>query len=247
MLYKLTDQNMQTYNDTQWELGVTKHAKSGDDGLCSNKWLHSYEHPLVAVLMNPIHSNFRNPRIFEAKPGRVIKHDRQLKCGVKSLTLLREIEMPVMTIDQLIEIAIRCAKVVSNDPKWNEWADSWLNGSDRSYAAANDAYDAAADAAADASSAAYAAADAAADADAAAYAAARAYADADAAAYAAARAAYAAADAAADASSAAYAAARAAADAAAYAAYAAARAYARAIDLIAICEQVCGKWEATKC
>jgi hypothetical protein len=35
--------------------------------LCGPGWLHAYESPLVAAFMNPIHADFRKPRLFEAE------------------------------------------------------------------------------------------------------------------------------------------------------------------------------------
>jgi hypothetical protein len=46
-LYKLTDQNAQTMNNTQWGPGVT-HETDGRWALCGPGWLHAYEHPLLA-------------------------------------------------------------------------------------------------------------------------------------------------------------------------------------------------------
>ena len=55
-LYKLTDQNHQTRNNTKWGAGVT-HTASGQGDLCTAGWLHAYTSPLLAVLLNPIHAN----------------------------------------------------------------------------------------------------------------------------------------------------------------------------------------------
>ena len=65
-LYKLTDENGQTRGGTQWGPGVS-HSGTGCGGLCSPGWIHAYEHPLVAVLLNPIHGKFRQPRMWEAE------------------------------------------------------------------------------------------------------------------------------------------------------------------------------------
>jgi hypothetical protein len=219
-LYKLTDENGRTYNNTQWGENVT-HSGTGQGDLCSEGWIHAYTSPLLAIFLNPIHASFSDPILWESE-GNIEKEDHGLKVGCRSLTTIRKIALPAVTTKQQITFAILCAKEVYKNKDWNVWANNWLNNKDRSRAAA---YDAAA-AAAYADSAAYAAAD---DADSAAYAAYAAYA---AAAYAyAAYAAYADAD---DAAYAAYA------DDAAYAAYAdAAEAAARAaasgpLDLHAI-------------
>ena len=192
--YKLTNQNLQTYNGFQWEIGK-KVTTSGEGNLCSDGWLHFYHTPELAVLLNPIHANIGSPRLFEVEVGETCLDDKGLKGGTTEMTLIKELELPVISLTQKIAFGILCAKEIYKDQKWNEWADNWLTGKDRTRKSA---------------------------ADAAAYAATAAYAAAAAAAYAAAAAAYAAADAAYAAADAAAADAAAADAAAAYAATAAA-------------------------
>ena len=94
-LYKLTDENSQTYNSTQWGPNVS-YSTSGEGDLCGRGWLHAYTHPLLAVLLNPIHANFKNPILWEAE-GIVGKSDYGLKIGCKKLTILRQIEIRTIT------------------------------------------------------------------------------------------------------------------------------------------------------
>ena len=56
--YKLTNENHETYNGTKWGPGVT-HETDGHGELCGSGWLHYYDDPLLAVLLNPIHANFQ--------------------------------------------------------------------------------------------------------------------------------------------------------------------------------------------
>jgi hypothetical protein len=206
--YKLTDQNMQTHNGCQWQLGVAKETDGNSSNLCNSHWLHYYDNPLLAVLFNPMYADISNPKLFEVKAlGKHLK-DMGLKGGCTKMVLINEIPLPEISTNQKIAFAILCSLKVYKEERYVKWAKNWLGGADRSEKAADAAY-AAADAYARAARAARAAADAA---DAAADAAYAAYAAADVAA----RAARAAADAA-DAARAA----RAAADAAADAAYAA--------------------------
>lgn len=186
--YKLTDQNMQTKGGCQWVLGEKKTTKKRetiigeintngqynskqpteiDPPLCSEYWLHFYTDPLLAILLNPIHANFTNPRLFEADCSGLFKDDKGLKVGYTEATLIKEIPLPTITSEQKIKFAILCTMEIHKDPNWTEWANNWLSGKDRSIAAARDA---AARAAARAARAARAAADAAADAADAAYA-----------------------------------------------------------------------------
>lgn len=161
-LYKLTDGEGKTFGGTQWGPGVS-HSGTGEGGLCGPGWIHAYEHPLIAVLMNPIHSNFKNPRLWEAE-GEVGLRDGQLKCGCATLTTIREIPLPKITAEMRARFAILCAKDVCACHAWNAWADKWISGEDRSAAAARAAADAAWKAADGAACAARAAAAAAAEA-----------------------------------------------------------------------------------
>ena len=243
--YKLTHQDLTTYNGYLWTPGKWVSAQgSGLQPLCSNGWLHAYQHPLLAVLSNPIHSEIDNPRLWEVEVGGYARFDGQLKCGFQWMRLVRELPVPVITTEQYISFAICCALKVHREKTFVAWAENWLLGADRSVDAANAAADVAY---ATVNTAAYAAACAA---DAAAHAA-------DTAAYVANKAAYAAhaaanaANAAADtayatvntaayvATNAAYAAACAMTNAAHAAADAARAAHAAAIDLISIAEQSC--------
>ena len=136
-LYKLTDENGMTQGGTQWGPGVT-HSGTGEGGLCGPGYIHAYEHPLLAALLNPVHAGFQNPRLWEAA-GEIALRDGQLKCGCVSLTTVREIPLPVITTEQRVRFAILCAKTVCGDEKWNKWADDWLSGKDRSQSAAESA------------------------------------------------------------------------------------------------------------
>jgi hypothetical protein len=134
-LFKLTDENGRTRGNTQWGAGVTHRATGRGTELCSAGFIHAYEHPLLAVLLNPIHADFANPQLWEAR-GRVSKREGQLKCGCKTLTTVRQIPLPEITNEQRIRFAICCAWLVCETPAWRRWAVGGLDGSDRSSAAA---------------------------------------------------------------------------------------------------------------
>jgi hypothetical protein len=128
--YKLTNQNLQTYNGFQWGIGK-KVTTSGKGELCSEGWLHFYHSPELAVILNPIHANFKNPRLFEVEVGETCLDDRGLKGGATEMTLIKELDLPQISLTQKIAFGILCAKEVCDDIKWNEWADKWLSGEDR--------------------------------------------------------------------------------------------------------------------
>lgn len=132
IVYKLTNADGTTYGGMQWAEGVTNEATgSMEQDLCTDGWIHAYEHPLLAVLLNPIHAEFSNPILWEAK-GKIGKRDGQLKCGCRKLTTIRRMELPVVTAEQRVRFAILCAKTGCDDPAWNRWADDWLSGKDHS-------------------------------------------------------------------------------------------------------------------
>jgi hypothetical protein len=133
--YKLTDQNMQTYGGCQWVMGEEK-TTSGHGELCGSGWLHCYDSLLLAAFLNPIHADFGNPRLFEVKVGGKVKGDNGLKFGFTSMTLTKEIKLPKITDEQRIVFGILCSDKVYNNKDWKSWANKWLNGEDRSEAAA---------------------------------------------------------------------------------------------------------------
>ena len=130
-LYKLTDHTGQTYNNTQWGEGVT-HSAPGTGEMCSAGWIHAYESPVLALLMNPVHAS-ADPLLWEAE-GEIGRTDGT-KCGVVALTTLRCIPLPMVTLTQRIAFGILAAKTGHTSPSFHVWADNWLSGKNRSAAA----------------------------------------------------------------------------------------------------------------
>ncbi len=165
-LYKLTDQNAHTRGGLQWGPGVT-HTARGRKGqpLCTNGWIHAYEHQLLALLLNPIHGKYDPCRLWEAE-GVIGLRDGWLKCGCRSLSTVREIDvLPSITMHQRARFSVGCAwaaagqcgqVAVARLNTWREWAIGWLVGSDCTNEAAASATRAA-DAASDEAQAAWAA------------------------------------------------------------------------------------------
>ena len=128
--YKLTDQNMCTYNNTQWKIGEEK-TSSGIGELCSDGWLHYYHHPLLAILLNLTHANIKNPRLFEVKALGKHKNNKKLKGGCTKMTIVKEIKLPKITLNQKIAFEILCSLEVYKKPFFVSWATNWLNNIDR--------------------------------------------------------------------------------------------------------------------
>ena len=145
ILCKLTNQELQTYNKTQWVINEWQEV-AGKGELCSESWLHGYEHPLLAVLLNPIHANIATPRLFAIEVGEIIKNDAGLKFGSNKMRLIKELELPQVTLEQRVKFGILCALEVCQDAAFVTWATGWVSGEDRSQKAAADAADDADDA-----------------------------------------------------------------------------------------------------
>jgi len=130
---KLTTQEMTTHNGYQWKIGKKEVITTKGGELCSSDFYHYYSDPLLAVFLNPIHSNIPNPKIFKVIPGGETLSDFGLKFGSKELTLIEEIEyfLPKVTNIQRIAFGILCALKVYNNPKFVLWANNWLDGTDR--------------------------------------------------------------------------------------------------------------------
>jgi len=141
MYYKLTDQNVQTYNRFQWQIGKWYKIAEEDKGdeLCSKSFFHCYNHPLLAILLNPIHAAYKNPRLFEIEVDGDSQEDKDLKFGFTKMRLVREIEVPQITTEQRIKFAIYCALEVYQEAHFVKWANNWLDSSDRTYATAHTA------------------------------------------------------------------------------------------------------------
>jgi len=136
--YKLTDQNMKTYNGFQWKIGK-KMITSGSGELCSSGWLHCYSDPNLAILFNPIHANIQNPRLFKVECAGLHKTDKGLKEGFTEMTIIEEITIPSISSIQKIEFSIYCSLQVYKDSNYVNWANNWLNNIDRSESAARTA------------------------------------------------------------------------------------------------------------
>jgi len=135
IVYKLTDENGRTYNGTQWGPGIS-HSGTGDGELCGPGFIHYYDDALLAVLLNPIHADFKNPRLWESKPSGKTKQDNGLKSGSRTLKTIREIPLPVVTTEVRIAFAIYCALECSVSDSFRVWAERWLSGEDRSVGSA---------------------------------------------------------------------------------------------------------------
>lgn len=138
-VYKLTESDLTANGGFQYAIGIK--AMPGrinpDAPLCGPTWLHAYPTMGLVVFMSPIHVEYDAPRLFEADAGGHIKYASG-KLGCTELTLVREVEIPVVPTEARVEFAIRVVQLVIGDtcPEWGVWADNWLAGQRDNEAAA---------------------------------------------------------------------------------------------------------------
>lgn len=137
--YKLVDQNGYTRRGmsgkTYWLDKQEKVAIGDGTELCTDGVIHYYDDPYLAVLFNPIHADIDAPRLITIKIDKQYVHDG-LKGGCKKAKYIKEIKLPKISIIQRVTFAIKVSLAFYKDEKFEKWAINWLNGSDRTWAAA---------------------------------------------------------------------------------------------------------------
>jgi hypothetical protein len=148
MCFKLTDANMQTRGGCQWKLGKWNPTgvRHGTGELCADGFYHAYpfldgEGGTLALLMNPEHANFSNPRLWLAETRGTIKHaDDFCKLGSVEQRLIQEVPYVPLTDDDCTTLAILVAGTcdeAESDAEWEAWAEGWLSNRDRTEASAD--------------------------------------------------------------------------------------------------------------
>lgn len=137
--YKLTTQQHTTFRDYHFPVdGSWVYAKDMDSAPepCTGTVLHHYANPLLAILFNNIHSDIKNPLLFEIEIDHEIDTDGA-KGWCRSQRVLRQLEPPVLTVEERIAIAIYSVEAAGYDNSdWIYWATEWLSSVDRSAASA---------------------------------------------------------------------------------------------------------------
>lgn len=134
-IYKLTDMNMKTYRGYSWTLGKWNRT-SGKGTLCGPGWLHAYTSPVLAELLNPIHANFREYRLFRGEASGPVISDSGLKVGYTNMRITEELPRLHITTENRIRFGIACACRVYTSAEYRAWAGRWVSGADRTETAA---------------------------------------------------------------------------------------------------------------
>ena len=101
MYCKLVNQDITTHGGFKWKVGKWYKIDKSDygSGLCSESYFHCYEHPLLAILLNPIHADIENPKLFQVNvKGK--KESDQFKFGFTQMRLAKEIKLHKISMIQ---------------------------------------------------------------------------------------------------------------------------------------------------
>jgi len=132
IVYKLTDENGWTrnkyYNGHDWFKEPMLEV-SGRGPLCTDGWIHAYEDPLLAVIMDPIHGAYLpGGRLWVCNAFGKVNRVGQLLLGTDKLIRMGEIPVPTVTEGQrgvfLLYVGLAC----SSNPRFIEWANGALKG-----------------------------------------------------------------------------------------------------------------------
>jgi hypothetical protein len=129
--YMLTNQERKTRDGFELEQG--KWYKKDP---CSESWFSCFCDPLVAVFLNPIYRYIKEPRLFECEVAGEEWTYSGITFEYTEIKLGKELTVAEVSMTQRVAFGILCAKEVCRDEAWIKWADKWLDGTDRSKAAA---------------------------------------------------------------------------------------------------------------
>jgi len=132
-VYKLTRPDCTTYGGFKYKVGQLYTFSSTGD-LCGPGYSHAYLSIATAVLHNPIHIAY-DPAILWRAEGVIAAHEGAMKIGCSTIRLIEPCPMPQVTVEQRVAYAIRLAWPFGT-PAWRTWALDWLNGTNRTLAAA---------------------------------------------------------------------------------------------------------------
>ena len=125
---KWVSDNMTTMNDTKWQVGVPKELpKKNDLKLCYPGLFHYIRHPLFAVFFKHSHACNHYTKLYEVVPGGKIIEGLD-RCGATKLTLVKELEIPKVALEQRVAFAILCALEVYQEESFVRWANNWVLG-----------------------------------------------------------------------------------------------------------------------
>lgn len=134
---KLTNTNGITESRIKLVEGVTYVSNGTGDSKILGRF-RTYEHPLLARFFMQLHRSNDTSLAWEIETKGKTNSVTQEQTWCSSLIPIKRIELPLITTEQRVGIAINCALEVFKDEQWRTWAYRWLSGADRSYTTAKE-------------------------------------------------------------------------------------------------------------
>lgn len=142
---KVTDENGYsghkfTNNPLRWDIGTTHIIYRDGIDVCSSGVIHVYKNKYMAVIMNSSYNNYQPFRMWEGDGG-IVNDDSGLKCGVKALTITKELtgkDIPKISkkMSYRIAVLVNCYYIAQSmnkdkikrakDLKFLRWAVKYL-------------------------------------------------------------------------------------------------------------------------
>jgi hypothetical protein len=138
-MFVVTDEKDQTEGEIQWGVGIRHVAKGRDRDLQNSAFIVGYGNQYMAGLLNPSLPDSPRRVLWHAQGEGKHKRDGQYQCDYERVTTVAVIDMPTFTPTQYVAFGIYCGQSIYSARGWNEWANGWLGGTDRSAEAAMDA------------------------------------------------------------------------------------------------------------
>jgi hypothetical protein len=126
--YLLTNADHTTWRGNQIDTGRSVFSSNSENNVIATNADELGDSPLVAIMLNPWHAQIDQQKMLEIEISQidVVKNDPHINL------LVRESELPSVTTDQKIVFGLMVIQEVYQKSVFNEWADGWISGSDRS-------------------------------------------------------------------------------------------------------------------
>ncbi len=123
--------------ETLWSVGATITPTGTGTAPCGPGVLHLYATLLQAQLFNPIHGAYERPRAWDVTPTGACDTDGLKWWTTAPVSVVAELPrpQPLPTL-HLVAWSILVARTRPQSSQWSTWTTRWLDGSDRSQAAA---------------------------------------------------------------------------------------------------------------
>lgn len=136
MYCKLIGKDMKTRHNTRWKEGIPNEVKSLNPNHGHDYFLY-HPHPLLAMMLRSFFGCEEYTELYEVIPeGIVVEYGGSCHCT--KLTLRRKLEVPQVSLNQIIGLGLLCAQQVYQSKDFLKWTNNWVQSIDRSIKTASE-------------------------------------------------------------------------------------------------------------